>query len=266
MEDLELIYNHAITLLALGRLEVQPELLGLLDDERRRLFLLVWRVSVLAEDALHRHSHPSPHALLLLPVDAGVHLDRLRKVPRDSAKDVVAEDGDGAVVRPQRAAEELKNGHAPQALVAVTSESGSEPPSCAESAGDAGDPGPALRTDTPDPALVGATVHPPHSPASSAQPKPAASIVIEHTEAQEKALDAISSWLDQGDEQVFRLFGCADTGKTTLAREIARRYPPGQVLLAAYTGKALMGKSPPPSSTAPRPAVSARRPRIGSLP
>src|SRR4029453_14172395 len=35
---------------------------------------------------------------------------------------------------------------------------------------------------------------------------------------------------------------------------------------AASAGEAVMGKTPPPSSTALRPAVSARRPRIGSLP
>jgi hypothetical protein len=146
-----------------------------------------------------------------------------------------ADDPDLAELR--RAAEELRNGPA-QALVAVTSESGSEPPSGAGSAGDAGDPGPALRTDTLDPTSVGPMVHPPHSPASSAHPKPAVPLETERTEAQEEALDAISSWLDQGGDQVFRLFGYAGTGKTTLAREIARRYPPGQVLLAAYTGKA----------------------------
>ena len=54
---------------------------------------------------------------------------------------------------------------------------------------------------------------------------------------QDGALVAVQRWLEQGDEQVFRLFGYAGTGKTTLARHLAEGVD-GQVLFAAFTGKA----------------------------
>src|SRR5262245_49300652 len=59
---------------------------------------------------------------------------------------------------------------------------------------------------------------------------------------QDNALQAVAAWLDArpGDShtpQVFRLFGYAGTGKTTLARHIAEGID-GKVLFAAFTGKA----------------------------
>ena len=54
---------------------------------------------------------------------------------------------------------------------------------------------------------------------------------------QDEALKAVSRWLTAGDKQVFRLFGYAGTGKTTLARHIAETVA-GGVVFAAYTGKA----------------------------
>ena len=55
---------------------------------------------------------------------------------------------------------------------------------------------------------------------------------------QEKALKDIQSWLkDPSGAQVFRLFGYAGTGKTTLAQEIAKNVN-GRVYYAAFTGKA----------------------------
>ncbi|WP_298951226.1 AAA family ATPase [uncultured Methylobacterium sp.] len=54
---------------------------------------------------------------------------------------------------------------------------------------------------------------------------------------QEAALKAVSDWLRQGSPQVFRLFGFAGTGKTTLARRLAEDVE-GGVLFCAYTGKA----------------------------
>ncbi|MCC0055714.1 MAG: AAA family ATPase [Rhodobiaceae bacterium] len=54
---------------------------------------------------------------------------------------------------------------------------------------------------------------------------------------QDRALKAVSRWLRDGDRQVFRLFGYAGTGKTTLARHIAEGVD-GEVLFAAFTGKA----------------------------
>ncbi|MCB1465358.1 MAG: ATP-dependent RecD-like DNA helicase [Nitratireductor sp.] len=58
-----------------------------------------------------------------------------------------------------------------------------------------------------------------------------------HTAEQERALDEINRWLKARDRQVFRLFGYAGTGKTTLARHIAEAAD-GKVLFAAFTGKA----------------------------
>lgn len=54
---------------------------------------------------------------------------------------------------------------------------------------------------------------------------------------QDSALKAVSAWLKAGDRQVFRLFGYAGTGKTTLARHIAESAD-GEVCFAAFTGKA----------------------------
>ena len=54
---------------------------------------------------------------------------------------------------------------------------------------------------------------------------------------QDAALAAVSRWLKAGEPQVFRLFGYAGTGKTTLARHIAESAD-GGVAFAAYTGKA----------------------------
>lgn len=54
---------------------------------------------------------------------------------------------------------------------------------------------------------------------------------------QDKALRDVSRWLKNPTRQVYRLFGFAGTGKTTLARHLAEGVD-GRVLFAAYTGKA----------------------------
>ncbi|WP_106751388.1 ATP-dependent DNA helicase [Pannonibacter carbonis] len=54
---------------------------------------------------------------------------------------------------------------------------------------------------------------------------------------QEKALMDAAQWLKRGDKQVFRLFGFAGTGKTTLARHLAEGID-GDVCFGAFTGKA----------------------------
>ncbi len=54
---------------------------------------------------------------------------------------------------------------------------------------------------------------------------------------QEAALLAVDKWLKKGDSQVFRLFGYAGTGKTTLAVHIADHVE-GDVVFGAFTGKA----------------------------
>lgn len=56
---------------------------------------------------------------------------------------------------------------------------------------------------------------------------------------QDAALKAVSEWLKQADRPVFRLFGYAGTGKTTLARHIAEDVD-GDVAFGAYTGKAAL--------------------------
>src|SRR5262245_40681099 len=66
--------------------------------------------------------------------------------------------------------------------------------------------------------------------------------MTQFTPHQEKALDAVGDWLRakpgaNGTPQVFRLFGYAGTGKTTLARHIADAAD-GEVKFAAFTGKA----------------------------
>lgn len=56
---------------------------------------------------------------------------------------------------------------------------------------------------------------------------------------QEEAIRAVRAWIKQENApQIFRLFGFAGTGKTTLAREIAGDI--GKVVYGAFTGKAAM--------------------------
>jgi exodeoxyribonuclease-5 len=56
---------------------------------------------------------------------------------------------------------------------------------------------------------------------------------------QDDALKAVAAWLRRGDQPVFRLFGYAGTGKTTLAKHIAESVD-GEVAFGAYTGKAAL--------------------------
>ena len=54
---------------------------------------------------------------------------------------------------------------------------------------------------------------------------------------QDEALKAVARWLKDGRSPLFRLFGYAGTGKTTLARHFAEHVD-GDVQFAAFTGKA----------------------------
>lgn len=54
---------------------------------------------------------------------------------------------------------------------------------------------------------------------------------------QDDALLAVSNWQKRRDRQIFRLFGYAGTGKTTLARHLAEGID-GSVVFASFTGKA----------------------------
>ena len=66
----------------------------------------------------------------------------------------------------------------------------------------------------------------------------------EFTPHQDAALKAVAGWLkdrpgEGGTPQLFRLFGYAGTGKTTLARHLAAHID-GEVKYAAFTGKAAL--------------------------
>lgn len=60
---------------------------------------------------------------------------------------------------------------------------------------------------------------------------------MDYTPEQEHALREVDRWLRDPSRQVFRLFGFAGVGKTTLARRLAENVR-GLVLFAAFTGKA----------------------------
>jgi len=63
---------------------------------------------------------------------------------------------------------------------------------------------------------------------------------MEWTTQQAAAIDAVHAWLkDKKGPQVFRLFGFAGTGKTTIAKAI-REGIDGKVLFGAFTGKACL--------------------------
>ncbi|MFL5053662.1 MAG: ATP-dependent RecD-like DNA helicase [Microvirga sp.] len=60
---------------------------------------------------------------------------------------------------------------------------------------------------------------------------------MEWSPQQEAALSRVAAWLKAGTPQLFRLFGYAGTGKTTLARHVAEAVE-GEVAFGAFTGKA----------------------------
>ncbi len=66
------------------------------------------------------------------------------------------------------------------------------------------------------------------------------SFMTSWTQAQDQALKAVARWLAAKDgPQLFRLFGYAGTGKSTLARHLAENVE-GLVVFAAFTGKAAL--------------------------
>ena len=62
---------------------------------------------------------------------------------------------------------------------------------------------------------------------------------MEWSPQQDQALLHVQRWLRDADKQIFRLFGFAGTGKTTLAKYFAEHVD-GDVLFGAYTGKAAL--------------------------
>jgi exodeoxyribonuclease-5 len=76
-------------------------------------------------------------------------------------------------------------------------------------------------------------------PGNSGRPEGDATLSRTWSPQQDQALKEIAAWLKTGKPQLFRLFGYAGTGKTTLARHIAEGID-GDVVFAAYTGKAAL--------------------------
>lgn len=62
---------------------------------------------------------------------------------------------------------------------------------------------------------------------------------MEWSPQQAAALDAVAAWFKNRDKPIFRVFGYAGTGKTTLARHFAQGVK-GYVHFGAFTGKAAM--------------------------
>lgn len=68
---------------------------------------------------------------------------------------------------------------------------------------------------------------------------------FELSSEQQQAKDLAKNWLaaylfGNHDQQIFRIFGFAGTGKTTIIRELLTNFPELQANFAAYTGKAAM--------------------------
>ena len=82
-----------------------------------------------------------------------------------------------------------------------------------------------------------AAAPPPEPPAKAPPAKPRAA--PHWSTEQAAALDQVGRWLKRGDAPVFRLFGYAGVGKTTLARHVAE-HAPAKAAFAAFTGKAAL--------------------------
>jgi exodeoxyribonuclease-5 len=76
-------------------------------------------------------------------------------------------------------------------------------------------------------------------PSHAAEGQASRPIGREWSREQAEAIDQVGRWLKQGEPQVFRLFGYAGVGKTTLARHIAEGAR-GETAFAAFTGKAAL--------------------------
>ena len=79
-------------------------------------------------------------------------------------------------------------------------------------------------------------------PASAPPPRARSAVSVappRWSAEQSAALDKVGRWLKAGEPQVFRLFGYAGVGKTTLARHVAEAAS-GEAAFAAFTGKAAL--------------------------
>ncbi len=93
-----------------------------------------------------------------------------------------------------------------------------------------------------EPVAASTPLPPPESrpapPAPAATPRPRTG-ARDWTREQAEAIDRVGRWLNDGGAPVFRLFGYAGVGKTTLARHVAEAAD-GETAFAAFTGKAAM--------------------------
>ena len=111
---------------------------------------------------------------------------------------------------------------------------GRKPPVCSR-CGAGAEPKRASEQANMEPVAEDATVATQQSPAAGVAPS--RPIGREWSREQAEAIDQVGRWLKQGEPQVFRLFGYAGVGKTTLARHIAEGAR-GETAFAAFTGKA----------------------------
>ena len=123
---------------------------------------------------------------------------------------------------------------------------GRKPPICSrcgakvtpKKAKPAGGPKPAAAGSAPEAAPAPVSTSAP-APARTAAAEPPRGAKPEWTREQAEAIDKVGRWLKGGEPQVFRLFGYAGVGKTTLARHVAEGAD-GETAFAAFTGKAAM--------------------------
>jgi exodeoxyribonuclease-5 len=114
---------------------------------------------------------------------------------------------------------------------------GRKPPVCSR-CGASAEPKPINGQGEERPAAQDAAASALRSPAAEAPPA-SRPIGREWSREQADAIDQVGRWLKQGEPQVFRLFGYAGVGKTTLARHIAEGAR-GETAFAAFTGKAAL--------------------------
>ncbi len=103
---------------------------------------------------------------------------------------------------------------------------GRTPPTCSRCGAEAG-------------SKVTAEAPPPAPAAPEAPPARLKPIGREWSREQAEAINKVGRWLKAGEPQVFRLFGYAGVGKTTLARHVAEGAS-GGAAFAAFTGKAAL--------------------------
>ena len=109
---------------------------------------------------------------------------------------------------------------------------GRKPPVCSRCGAKA-----APKRATPDAHSVAREAQSPSAP--DVKGAPSKPIGREWTREQADAIDKVGRWLKAGEPQIFRLFGYAGVGKTTLARHVAEGAQ-GGTAFAAFTGKAAL--------------------------